>query len=896
MVRIFLLIVLALIAGCSNSESVNSLNNYEPFSLDDGMVLVHASDKSVNLGTNDVEALPTVKPSMRVEFSYDFYIGKREVTFGEYGKVRGIHFDSELKNQPVSNVTFFDAVLYANALSKKHGLDTVYTYTKAVIDDDGHCVSMLDFSTRFDVDAFRLPTEAEWTLVAENNWKKACGEKPTVPCDFAGGVKEWVNDWLGGYRDTTLENYVGIFGGGFLNTRILKGGSFRDDSADVHVYDRSDVYPVTADLRMDYIGFRIAYGAIPNPVMTDYRGYIVHDDVKVLITSEEFRSIFGTMEAKLVFRNEASGNLMFVNFIGGDPVVHEIVDTMEVYHPAISPDGRYVAFSTVPEGVSSDKSTIFVRSLDIASGVVKRLRGFSGAIPRWRVLDSGDTVVVFVDYSGNNKDDAAFHAASTWQVVFGNAAFREDSKLFGGAYHGGISEDWRLAVTGARLLRAKRAKEGKTLLEESEEELWYGGEQACNASLAQDGSKRTLFLDFGGRTGRDFTGKQYGTHEMLLVADSLGNLVQGVPSPASYTFDHTEWTSNEDVVVATLVDKNGAHGKIVTVNLKDSSITELVEGNDVTYPDLWIGEKPVLAGKDTLVQDSAGAYMFAGGSMEMSLYRYKLELLWQYRDTADVVILGSSRPLAAVDPVALKHYFAVNLAQTPNSMAVSRALFERYVLGNVDRLRYIIVSLDIDFWWKDSTSDNFFYDRYKFYPGFVYDENHNYWKDDRDARILEYTRAAVGSEEADRIMYHRGLMVSSGPGWLEKPTILQDSLWNHYLPDRFDANVDILEDMVKLAGEHGVKVIGVIFPQNPNYRKTGAFGRYGIARSEAPELIAKISALEKKYDNFHLVDENKMGKHDYTSSMAENDDHLNRYGARVLSVRLDSVLVKLDSK
>lgn len=895
MVRSLLLIILALIAGCSNSESVNSINNYEPFSLDEGMVLVHASDKSVELGTDDAAALPTVKPSMRVEFSYDFYIGKREVTYGEYGKVLGKHYDSELLDQPVANVTFFDAVLYANALSKKKGLDTAYSYTQTMIDADGHCVSMLDFSTRFDVNAFRLPTEAEWTLVASHNWDKVCGEKPKTPCDFKGSVKEWVNDWLGGYRDTTIENYVGIFGGGFLNTRILKGGSFRDDPVDVHVYDRSDVYPVTADLRMDYIGFRIAYGAIPNPVMTDYRGYIVHNDVKVLITSEEFRSLFGTMEGKLVFRNEATGNLMYVNFISGDPVVHEIVDTMEVYHPTVSPDGRFVAYSTLPEGVSG-KSTIFVRSLDIASWVVKRLRGFSASIPRWRALDSGDTVIVFVDYSGNNKDDAAFRSASTWQAVFWNSAFRDDARLFGGAYHGGISEDWRLAVTGARLLRARRAKEGKTLLEESEEELWYGGEQACNASLSQDGTKRTLFLDFGGRTGREFTGKKYGTHEMLLVADSLGNLIQGVPSPASYTFDHTEWTKHKDIAVATLVDKNGAHTKIVAINLKDSSITELVEGSDITYPDLWVGNSPASAGENTLVLDSAGAYMFAGGSMEMSLYRYKLEMLWRYRDTADVVILGSSRPLAAVDPIALKHFFAVNLAQTPNSMAVSRSLFERYVLGNVDRLRYIVLSLDIDFWWKDSTSDNFFYDRYKLYPGFVYDENHNYWKDDRDARILDYTEASVGSEDADRIKFHRGLMASSGPGWLEKATVLQDSLWNRAYPERFDGNLEILEQMVKLAGENGIDVIGIIFPQNPAYTKTGAFGRYGIARSDAPKLISRIADLEKKYKNFHLMDENKMGKHSYTPDMAEDDDHLNRIGARSLSVKLDSLLVKLDSK
>ena len=895
MVRSLLLIILALIAGCSNSESVNSINNYEPFSLDEGMVLVHASDKSVELGTDDIAAQPTVRPSMRVEFSYDFYIGKREVTLGEYGKVFGIQYDSLLVNLPVSNVTFFDAVLYANALSKKNGLDTVYTYTKAVVDAEGHCVSMLDFSTRFDVNAFRLPTEAEWMLVATHNWNKVCDEKSKTPCDFKGGVKEWVNDWLGGYRDTTVENYVGIFGGGFLNTRILKGGSFRDDPVDVHVYDRSDVYPVTADLRMDYIGFRIVYGAIPNPTMTDYRGYVVHDDVDVVITSDEFRSMFGTMKGKLVFRNETSGNLMYVNLVSGDPVVHEIVDTMEVYHPTISPDGRYVAFCNRPEGVSG-RSTVFVRSLDLSREIVKVFRGNFAAIPRWRVLDSGDTVIVYVDNAGNNKDAATFRASSTWQVVFWNVAFRQKSKLLDGAYHGGISEDWRLAVTSARQLRAKRAEPGKTLLEKSKDELWYGGEQACNASLSQDGTKRTLFLDFGGETGRKFTGKKYGTHEMLLVADSLGNLIQGVPSPSSYSFDHTEWTQRKDVAIATLVDKNGAHGRIVAVNLKDSSIVDLVKGTDITYPDLWMGKSPVSEGNDSLAFDSAGVYMYAGGSREMSLYRYKLELLWRYRDSADVVILGSSRSLSAADPMVMSHYFAVNLAQTPNSMAVTRALFDRYVLDNVVNLRYVVLSLDIDFWWKDSTSHNFFYENYKFYPGFVYDENHNYWKDNRDAKILQYTEASVGCEDEDQIMYHRGLFSSSGIGWLEKPTILEDSAWMYTYPGRFEANLDILEEIVKVAAERGIGIIGVIYPQNPNYAKTGAFGRYGIIRSEAPELIGRIAALEKKYGNFHLMDENKMGKHDYTSSMAENDDHLNNFGARIFSLRLDSLLVKLDSK
>jgi hypothetical protein len=330
--------------------------------------------------------------------------------------------------------------------------------------------------------------------------------------------------------------------------------------------------------------------------------------------------------------------------------------------------------------------------------------------------------------------------------------------------------------------------------------------------------------------------------------------------------------------------------------MKDSSITNLVEGSDIVYPDLWIGEKTASEDKETLSPDSAGAYMLAGGSMEMSLYRYKLELLWRYRDSADVVVLGSSRPLAAVDPAAMRHFYALNLAQTPNSMATSRELFERYVLGNVSNLRYLVLSLDIDFWNKDTLLDNFFYERYKLYPGFVYDENHNYWKDDRNARILEYTEAAVGSEDEDWIIYHRGLFAAPGGFWTDEPTILQDIAWSLNYPQTFDGNLEVLEQIIKLAAENNVVVVGVIFPQNPAYAKTESFGRYGILRSEAPKLIGRISDLEKKYKNFYLMDENKMGKHDYSNSMAENDDHLNRYGARFFSLRLDSLLVKLDSK
>lgn len=891
MIRLFLLIALFVILGCSNSKLPYMATTYESLEQDDGMILVRSAGNETILGTNSRKALPSVRPKMRVKFTYDYYIGKREVTYGEYGDVLGKEYDSEILDQPVVNVTFFDAALYANALSKKMGLDTVYTYTDAIFDGSGNCVSLLDFTTHFDVEAYRLPTEAEWVYVARQNWNAKCVDTLDRPCNFIGGVKEWVNDWMGALRSAVYKNYVGAFNGGLLNTRILKGGSFRDNPDDVRVYNRTDVYQVTADMKADYVGFRLAYGIIPNPTMTDNKGFAVHDDVDVSISSDAFRSMFGTMNGKIVFRNESSGTLTYVNFISGNPVVYEIDDSLDVYHPAVSPDGKFVAFCSLPEGVAGE-SNIYVRSLDVTSSVVRKLEQVHGSIPRWRVLENGDTVIVFVDYNGNNKNEAAYQSATTWQVGFAQGMFKKLTRVASGAYNGGISEDWRLAVSGARMLRAKRADSGMSLLDVEQDEFWYGGEQACNASLALDGTKRTLFLDFGGYTGQAFAGRKYGTHEMLLVVDSLGKLIQGIPAPASYSFDNTEWTNRKDMVIGTLVDNEGVHSKIVAINLKDSSVTDLVEGVDITYPDLWMGNAIPVEEENALSPDSAGVYMFAGGSMEMSLYRYKMELLWRYRDSADVVILGSSRPLSGVDPTIINSFFAVNLSQTPNSMAQSHDFFERYVLGNVTNLRHIVVSLDIDFWWKVGDDDNLFYDRYKLYPGYVYDENHNYWKDDRDVKILEFTMASVGTEEADKIMFHRGLYSTTGQGWDDSPTILYDSTWSRTDRKKFYSNLGVLEDMIKLAAENGVDVFGVIFPQNPAYANTGSYGRYGIRRSDAPELIAEIAALEKKYANFHLMDENKMGEHDYTPSMAANDDHLNLFGSRKLSGRLNTLLQK----
>ena len=93
-----------------------------------------------------------------------------------------------------------------------------------------------------------------------------------------------------------------------------------------------------------------------------------------------------------------------------------------------------------------------------------------------------------------------------------------------------------------------------------------------------------------------------------------------------------------------------------------------------------------------------------------------------------------------------------------------------------------------------------------------------------------------------------------------------------------------------------VHVVGVIFPQSPAYKSTGAFGRYGLRRSKAKVLLDSLKGLETEYANFSLMDENKFGNHDYGNDVALDYDHLCYRGAAKISVRLDSLLRTLEDK
>ena len=217
---------------------------------------------------------------------------------------------------------------------------------------------------------------------------------------------------------------------------------------------------------------------------------------------------------------------------------------------------------------------------------------------------------------------------------------------------------------------------------------------------------------------------------------------------------------------------------------------------------------------------------------------------------------------------------------------------DNYIFPHVKRLKYIVLSLDIDLWYKGE-DENFFESDYEQYAGYVYDKNHDYWKDGYPQGLLECTSNNLSVEGEAYYLDERGLYSGSECNSWGDAEIELDSMYFDEHPEAIENSMKALKHILQKAEEREIYVIGVIFPQNPKYKKTGAFGRYGMRRSLAKQLIAELNDLQKTYPHFRLNDQNKMGDHDYADEKASDTDHLCIKGAAQISSRIYEFIKRL---
>ena len=261
----------------------------------EGFALIPAG--TFKMGSND--GYDANKPIHDVAITKDFYMGKYEVTQGEYEKyceyVEKLPNSSygEGDNYPVYYVSWYDALVYCNKRSIAEGLTPCYSIEDFTDPDDWESVPISSNSSwdavecDWESNGYRLPTEAEWEYAARGGdktittltysgisstsgvgsyaWYTANSDSKTHIVgqrrpnafdlyDMSGNVSEWCWNWSTTEYDTTTEGESDPIGALNGSSRVHRGGGWSSNLTTCSVQYRDSKGPSLCSYT---IGFRV---------------------------------------------------------------------------------------------------------------------------------------------------------------------------------------------------------------------------------------------------------------------------------------------------------------------------------------------------------------------------------------------------------------------------------------------------------------------------------------------------------------------------------------------------------------------------------------------------------------------------------------------------------------